>query len=169
MHNGDRHSHCVWVWVRRAYRRTARQRHGIRPCLSARSRKCQVAGKTGRIRATLERLRQAYTHALEQLQLAKRKLFMAKAERHEAVPEQLQLDLLHKEDEQLGKELNQAETAAQSNETDTGSTTEQPKRPAKTNGADREGPKSSGRRNLESSSLPMIRVEITDPELEGKA
>ena len=118
---------------------------------------------------TLERLRQAYTHALEQLQLAKRKLFMAKAERHEAVPEQLQLDLLHKEVEQLGKELNQAETAAQSNETDTGSTTEQPKRPAKTNGADREGPKSSGRRNLESSSLPMIRVEITDPELEGKA
>ena len=117
----------------------------------------------------LERLRQAYTNALEQLQLAKRKLFMAKAERHEAVPEQLQLDLLNKEVEQLGKELNQAETAAQSSETSDGTTAEQTQKTEKTKDANREGAKSTGRRNLESSNLPMIRVEITDPELEGKA
>ena len=75
---------------------------------------------------TLERLRQAYTNALEQLQLAKRKLFMAKAERREAVPEQLQLDLLTQQVEQLGKELNQAETAAKS---DTSTDTTEPAQP----------------------------------------
>ncbi len=64
-------------------------------------------------------------HALEQLQLTKRKLFMAKAERHEAVPEQLQLDLLHNQVEQLGKELNQAESAALTAESSANSTTEQ--------------------------------------------
>src|SRR5664280_3805514 len=105
----------------------------------------------------LERLRQAYTNALEQLQLAKRKLFMAKAERREAVPEQLQLDLLNKEIEQLGKELTQAETAAQVNETSADSTTAQTQKTQKAKGAGHEGPKSSGRRNLESSNLPMIR------------
>jgi transposase len=137
--------------------------------LAAQCDRAQLQAKLTESEQTLERVRQAYTHALEQLQLAKRKLFMAKAERHEAVPEQLQLDLLHKQVEQLGKELNQAESAAQIAETSSNSTTEQPKKPAKFNGADREGPKSSGRRNLELSSLPMIRVEITDPELEGKA
>jgi transposase len=112
---------------------------------------------------TLQRLRQAYTNALEQLQLAKRRLFVAKAERHEAVPEQLQLDLLAEQVEQLGKELNQAETAAEASE---------PAHPDKTTKARKDDgakPKSSGRRNLALSTLPLIRVEITHPELEGKA
>lgn len=118
---------------------------------------------------TLERLRQAYTNALEQLQLAKRKLFVAKAERREAVPEQLQLDLLTQQVEQLGKELNQAETAAKS---DTSTDTTEPAQPNKTVKArqdDGAKPKSGGRRNLALSTLPMIRVEITNPELEGQA
>jgi transposase len=118
---------------------------------------------------TLQRLRQAYTNALEQLQLAKRRLFVAKAERREAVPEQLQLDLLTEQVEQLGEELNQAETAAQSEESN--DTTEQahPNKTAKAGQYDGTKPKSSGRRNLASSTLPLIRVEITNPQLEGTA
>jgi transposase len=139
-------------------------------------RVAELEAENARLRAklvdseqTLQRLRQAYTNALEQLQLAKRRLFVAKAERHEAVPEQLQLDLLSQQVEQLGKELNQAETAAQSEESN--DTTEQahPNKTAKARQDDGTKPKSSGRRNLALSTLPMIRVEITHPELEGKA
>jgi transposase len=55
--------------------------------LAAQCDRAQLQAKLTESEQTLERVRQAYTHALEQLQLAKRKLFMAKAERHEAVPE----------------------------------------------------------------------------------
>jgi transposase len=106
---------------------------------------------------TLQRLRQSYTHVLEQLQLAKRRLFVAKAERHEAVPEQLQLDLLIKQAEQLGEQLNQAEQRL--NGASGAGNGERKRAPAT--------PK--GRRNLATSDLPLIRVEITDSELEGKA
>jgi transposase len=139
-------------------------------------RVAELEAENARLRAkladseqTLQRLRQAYTNALEQLQLAKRRLFVAKAERREAVPEQLQLDLLSQQVEQLGKELNQAETAAQSEQSN--DTTEQahPNKTAQARQDDGTKPKSSGRRNLALSTLPLIRVEITHPELEGKA
>ena len=139
-------------------------------------RVAELEAENARLRAklvdseqTLQRLRQAYTNALEQLQLAKRRLFVAKAERREAVPEQLQLDLLSQQVEQLGKELNQAETAANS-EASTDTTEEShPNKTAKARQDDGTKPKSSGRRNLALSTLPMIRVEITNPELESKA
>ncbi len=129
----------------------------------------QLRAKLVNSEQTLQRLRQAYTNALEQLQLAKRRLFVAKAERREAVPEQLQLDLLSQQVEQLGKELNQAETAT--NPDASTDTTEQahPNKTAKARQDDGAKPKSSGRRNLALSTLPLIRVEITNPELEGKA
>jgi len=105
---------------------------------------------------TLQRLRQAYTHVLEQLQLAKRRLFMAKAERHEAVPEQLQLDLLMQQAEQIGAQLERAEQTLANGDSH-----------RKTKRGSAATPK--GRRNLAESELPLTRVEVTDPELEGKA
>ena len=105
---------------------------------------------------TLQRLRQAYTHVLEQLQLAKRRLFMAKAERHEAVPEQLQLDLLMQQAEQIGAQLERAEQLLTNGDSH-----------RKTKRGSAATPK--GRRNLAESELPLTRVEVTDPELEGKA
>ena len=105
---------------------------------------------------TLQRLRQAYTHVLEQLQLAKRRLFMAKAERHEAVPEQLQLDLLMQQAEQIGAQLERAEQMLANADSH-----------RKTKRGSAATPK--GRRNLAESELPLTRVEVTDPELEGKA
>ena len=105
---------------------------------------------------TLQRLRQAYTHVLEQLQLAKRRLFMAKSERHEAVPEQLQLDLLMQQAEQIGAQLERAEQLLTNGDSH-----------RKTKRGSAATPK--GRRNLAESELPLTRVEVTDPELEGKA
>ena len=130
-------------------------------------RVAELEAENARLRAklatseqSLQRLRQAYTHALEQLQLAKRKLFMAKAERREAVPEQLQLDLLTQQVEQLGNELTEAERTASDK-----TATNNPERPARK----RSESTPKGRRNLATSELPLIRVEIEDPELEGKA
>jgi transposase len=123
--------------------------------------RAELQAKLAASEQTLERLRQAYTNALEQLQLAKRRLFVAKAERREAVPEQLQLDLLAKQVEQLGDELTKAEHAA-GNETPDAATGKPAERK-------RSESKPKGRRNLASSDLPLIRVEIIDPELDGKA
>ena len=46
---------------------------------------------------TIVRLRRAYTHALEQLQLMRRRLFLAKAERADASAEQLAFDTMFAE------------------------------------------------------------------------
>ncbi len=117
-------------------------------------------------RQTVERLRSAYTSALEPLQLRKRRLFVAKAERREAVPEQLQLDLLVKQVAQLGKELAAAEAASPSSSSETGA---DPKEQPKAKSRRVPETKPAGRRNLEKSDLPPICVEIPDPELEGTA
>src|SRR5512145_3139845 len=92
------------------------------------TRNLQVTTQLEASRQTIERLRSAYTAALEQLQLAKRRMFVAKAERREAVPEQLQLDLLTKQVEQLGRELAEAEATSGSSSRKTDS---EPKEPTK--------------------------------------
>lgn len=111
---------------------------------------------------TIERLRQAYTNALEQLQLARRRLFVAKAERHEAISEQLTLDALLAQVDTLGQQLEEATHGV-----DTES-----KNANNTNSGNRRKPSGtapSGRRNLENSTLPVVRVEILDPILEETA
>jgi transposase len=108
-------------------------------------------------------VRAAYVAALEQLQLAKRRLFVAKAERHEAVPEQLELAGLFAQVQKLEAELAKAEQAnAAGNDDSSGSSNK--KRKAKS-----EGSKSTGRRNLAESDLPLVRVEILDETLEKTA
>src|SRR5262245_45859432 len=105
-------------------------------------------------RRGLESLHKAYTRALEQLALLRRRLFVAKAERVEACGEQLAFDALFAEVKRLEKALDDAERAAPAAapEGDAG----EPKR--------RRGGK--GRRDLEKAELPEVRVELPDPELE---
>jgi transposase len=104
-------------------------------------------------RGSLETLRSAYTRALEQLALLRRRLFVAKAERIEACGEQLAFDTLFAEVKRLEKALDEAERA----EAPEGEASE-PKR--------RAGGK--GRRNLAKAvALPEVRVELTDPALEA--
>lgn len=130
---------------------TAEQRH-----IAALER--DVAGLTRKLQevsSAHERLRRAYTNALEQLQLLRRNLFVAKAERKEACAEQLAFDTLLGEVKHLEKAL--ADTPSPSGEEDD----EKKRRRAR--------PSPTGRRDLASSTLPVVRVELTDPELEGKA
>jgi transposase len=116
---------------------------------------------------SLASLRLAYTAALEQLQLANRRLFVAKAERHEAIPEQLKLDSLLLRVAELETELAQAEKAAEEAgaKAHGNSPTNLRKKPTS------DSPKAppTGRRNLAESDLPLVRVEITDPTLEATA
>lgn len=106
----------------------------------------------------LSRLRQAYTRALEQLQLLRRRLFVAKAERVDTRAEQLAFDTMFAQVHTLEKALEAAEQNTASSESDGG-------------GARKDKPtrKPKGRRNLDESMLPERRVEILDPALEGRA
>lgn len=119
-------------------------------------------------------LRRAYMHALEQLQLMRRRMFLAKAERREEVAEQLVFEGMFAEVERLEKELEElrnAEDAAgvkgeggnEGSGVEAGSGGDDPKgdKPKKGGG--------KGRRNLENSDLPIVVLEVSDPELEGKA
>lgn len=107
MHIGNRHLRCDSVWVRRdidAQQVSEQQKAELVAALEAED--ARLREQLAASEQTLQRLRQSYTHVLEQLQLAKSRLFVAKAERHEAVPDQLQLELLIKQAEQLGEQLN---------------------------------------------------------------
>ncbi len=105
----------------------------------------------------LARLRLAYTRALEQLQLLRRRLFVAKAERADTCTEQLAFDTMFAQVHTLEKALQAAEPPNESGRPDQGT------------GKDKPTHKSKGRRNLEQAMLPERRVEILDPELEGRA
>ncbi|HEU4411067.1 MAG TPA: IS66 family transposase, partial [Polyangiaceae bacterium] len=106
-------------------------------------------------RRSLEGLRQAYTRALEQLALLRRRLFVQKAERAEASGEQLAFDALFAEVKRLEKALDAAERAEPTEAS--GGEAGEPKR--------RAGGK--GRRDLAKAALPEVRVELPDPELEA--
>jgi dynactin complex subunit len=66
----------------------------------------------------LERLRAAYTHALEELLLHKRRLFVAKAERFESPQEQLAFEALLEKITALSQQIQDAEDAAGGNTVD---------------------------------------------------
>ena len=71
-------------------------------------------GELDDARGTIERLRRAYTHALEQLQLLRRRLFLAKAERADVGGAQLAFDSMFQEVQRLGKALDAAEGTSES-------------------------------------------------------
>lgn len=100
------------------------------------------------------RLKQAYTHALEQLQLLRRRLFVAKAERRDARAEQLAFDSMLAKVETLAQQLDTAE--AQRSAGDPPESERDPK--------DKKRP---ARRDLAEHELPVERVELLDPLNEG--
>jgi transposase len=110
----------------------------------------------GDARRALEGLRQAYTRALEQLALLRRRLFVAKAERVEAAGEQLAFDALFAEVKRLEEALDEAERAGPA-EAPQGEAGEPKRRPG-----------GKGRRDLAKTELPVVRVELADPELEAQ-
>jgi hypothetical protein len=124
-----------------------------------------VATLTGKLQdaeAVIVRLRRAYTHTLEQLQLLRHRIYVAKAERLPHDDQQLEFEAMLAQAQQLRTALEEAEGAPAAQGDDHPEDVPTPPPP----GDSKPAGKPRGRRNLEESSLPEIRVEIDDPELE---
>ena len=104
-----------------------------------------------------DRLRQAYEQLRLELELLKRRIFVAKAERIDTQQMELEfagkLAALDQLGAQLHKELEESAPPAP------------PAPPAKDKGSGR--PKPTGRRDLSTATLPIERVELPDPEMEA--
>jgi transposase len=127
-----------------------------------------------RTKGDLEKIRHAYRRVLEELALMRKRLFVAKGERKDTTAEQLAFEGLLAEASLLARALEAAEQAqkaqeAESKEQAEPKAPEAPAAPEPPTKEDDPRPKPKGRRNLEASTLPVVRVELTDPELEGKA
>jgi transposase len=118
----------------------------------------RLAEKLQEAQSSYARLHRAYTHALEQLQLLRHRLFVAKAERVPAHADQLAFDALFAQVQTLQKALEQDE-----GDQDDARTKDDQGDPKKKKN------KPKGRRDLSKTNLPERRVEILDPNLEGKA
>jgi len=112
-----------------------------------------LTGKLREAEQSLARLRAAYTSALEQLTLLRRKLFAARAERRPAAAEQLAFDAMFEQVRALAKAIEAAEDAA----------------PGGGGAGEKKSDKRpKGRRDLATADLPEERVEVTDPEMEAR-
>ena len=109
--------------------------------------------------ASLERVRRAYSHALEHLPAPPPTALRGSAERAEVDATQLAFDAMFEQVQALSKTLDAAALAdGDEGEDDADDKTKRKRRAPPT-----------GRRDLADTDLPVIRVELTDPELEGKA
>lgn len=141
--------------------------------VSLRDDNTSLRGELVRTQGALATLRARYHQLVEELHLLKRRLTVAKAERLDDVADaQLAFDKLLVETEAIKMALEVADGDASTESVgsvvgDAGSTdpTAKPKKRRRT------GPPPTGRRRLDEideSTLPVVRVEITDPGLEGK-
>jgi len=128
---------------------------------SLRDDNTSLRGELSRTRDVLTNLRVRYHQLLEELHLLKRRLVIAKAERLDDVAEaQLAFDKLLAETEAIEKVLDTTDSADAESRDDAKSKAKRRRR--------RNRPP-TGRRKLDESHLPVIRVEVPDPELEGHA
>ncbi len=116
----------------------------------------------------LSKLRLAYRRALERLQLLQRRLFMATSERPVTPAEQQEFKELSDEVARLQKQMDAA-AAAQEGDAPAPPAPPLPPPPSKPDDGKKKRPNHKGRRKLELSNLPKVRVELLDPLLEGKA
>jgi hypothetical protein len=129
---------------------------------SLRDDNTSLRGELARTQGALANLRVRYLQLLEELHLLKRRLVVAKAERLDDVAgAQLAFDKLLAETQAIEKVLDAADG---SNDGKGQDTPEEPRdKRRRTN-----GPPPTGRRKLDESGLPEVRIELPDPELEGK-
>lgn len=111
-----------------------------------------------KLRSQLERVREAYQLQRQELELLRRRIFIAKAERIDTKQLQMQFDAKEAEVEALKKTLDDsaADTPEINNNNNNGSNNARPKRSTKPR----------GRRDLSDADLPVIRCEVLDPEFE---
>jgi transposase len=123
-----------------------------------------LRGENASLRGALASLRARYHQLLEELHLLKRRLHVAKAERLDDVADaQLAFDELLAEAKALEKVLDTAQGNAQGT-----APPPPPPPPPNKKARAKSSTKPTGRRKLSDCDLPEVRVEISDPELEGK-
>jgi transposase len=127
----------------------------------------EVNAELGQARDQIARLRSAYTRALEQLALMRRRIFSAKAERVETAGLQLSFEKLLAEVKELESKL--ATVAAEPADARGEAPQDESAQNDTAHKPDSTNVKPRARRDLSQSTLPLIRVEVTDPELEGLA
>jgi transposase len=115
------------------------------------------------VTAERDKLRHAYEQLKGQLELLRRRIFLAKAERIDTQQLEIEFAETKAKLDKLAKELGAGDLAegASDNDNDT-SSGDGDGRPARTK-------KPKGRRNIRLLDIPEERVEILDPALEGKA
>ncbi len=125
---------------------------------SLQTENASLRGELAQARDALVTLRRRYHQMLEELHLLKRRLHVAKAERLDDVADaQLAFD-------QLSAEANALAKVLEGMEKDDGD--DEP--PPSKKGRKKSTTKPTGRRRLSDCDLPEVRVEVPDPELEGK-
>jgi transposase len=112
------------------------------------------------VTAERDKLRRAYEQLKEQVELLRRRIYVAKAERVDVTQLEIEFAATQAKLDALAKQIDDA--AALPSATDAESN------PAALPPAARPRPKPTGRRNLADEDLPEERVEIRDPAFEGK-
>lgn len=126
---------------------------------AAASERAALAEKLRDAELSLQRVREAYTKALEQLALQRRRVFVAGSERRDDEGAQLAFEAMV---EQVRKLSEQLDAAAAATGEDSGEGDDKD--------ATRKRDRSSrGRRDLAETDLPVERIEILDETLEGVA
>lgn len=113
------------------------------------------------VRAERDRLRRAYEQLKGHLELLRRRIFVAKAERIDTSQLEIEFAETTARLEKLAREIN-ADTDASGAAEQSGDSSGRPSGKRRTS-------RGSGRPNLRALGLPEERVEILDEELEGKA
>jgi len=113
------------------------------------------------VTAERDKLRRAYEQLQEQLELLRRRIYVAKAERIDATQLEMEFAQTQAKLDALATQLD--DDAAPPVATDSASDPAEPTPPAKMR------VKPTGRRNLADEDLPEERVEILNPALEGNA
>jgi transposase len=115
------------------------------------------------VTAERDSLRRAYEQLKGQLELLRRRIFLAKAERIDTQQLEIEFAETKAKLDRLAKELGAGELTEGASDNDNDSSGgEDDGRPARAK-------KSKGRRNIRLLDIPEERVEILDPALEGKA
>jgi transposase len=125
------------------------------------ARVAHLEAALARVTAERDKLRRAYEQLKEQVELLRRRIYIAKAERVDVTQLEMEFAEAQAKLDALAKQLD--DQAAPPAATDSASDPADPPPSAKTRS------KPTGRRNLADEDLPEERVEILDPALEGEA
>jgi len=117
----------------------------------------KLEAELAKLRGDYSRLHHMYTRTLEELELVRRRMFIAKAERVDTSADQLAFHGMFDQIEGLRKALEIIDAANGNNPG------------GKPDGRKKKKHRPTGRRDLSKTPLPVQRVEVVDPMLEGVA